>query len=111
MAVITGIKEGVKIAQRLARNYKYLDINRKFIRKYVPPGYRRQFEVASDVLITGGLLYQAVNFGYNALQKPKRYAPNQFRQTRNYMVPSRSKSYRKYANRSCYRPATKRYKY
>ncbi len=90
MAVITGIKTGVKIVRLIGQRYKYLDINRKFIRKYVPPGYRRQAEIVSDVLITGGALYQAVNYINSAFQKTTRKYNNQ-RQTRDYMVKSRTR--------------------
>ncbi len=94
MAVITGITTGVKIVRRLAQQYKYLDINRKFIRKYVPPGYRRQAEIVSDVLITGGALYQAVNYLYNAFPKKTRKY-NNIRQTRDRMDQYRSRRFRR----------------
>ncbi len=67
--VVTAISQGLRIAQKvykISQKYKYLDFNKKFIRKYVPPGYRKQAEVISDVLIGGGLLYQVIDLAYNA---------------------------------------------
>ncbi len=94
MPVITVISQGLKIAQKLYKismKYKMLDVNQKFIRKYVPPGYRRQAEFAVETLIGGGLLYQAVDFAYYALQTAKRPTPGKSGKTRNYMEQTRGR--------------------
>ncbi len=97
MAVITGITTAVKIVRLVAQRYKYLDINRKFIRKYVPPAYRRKAEIISDVLITGGAIYQAANYISNAIPKKRLRQYNYIRQTRNYMDKSQSgRQFRRY---------------
>ncbi len=92
LAIITGITTIIRTAQRIykvGQKFKYLDINRKFIRKYVPPGYRRPAEIASDLLITGGVVYQVADILYNAQKIPK--SNYKIRQTRNNMEQPSSK--------------------
>ncbi len=105
MAVITGVIRLTQIARKAAYRYKYLDLNKKFIRKYVPPQYRRPAEIASDLLITGGVLYQAaVEIDRSGIFKKKsQITSGKFRQTRNYMVKSRSKRFYCPSNRFGYR--------
>ncbi len=71
---MTGVVTAIRIVKRvsqIAAKYKYLDINQKFVRKYVPPGYRKQAEFVLDTAIGGGLLYQIVDGIYYAFQKPR----------------------------------------
>ncbi len=61
MVVITAIKRGLYIAGRIDRKY---NINKIFIQKYAPPGYRKQLNRLVDIggTIGGGYgLYQFIN--------------------------------------------------
>ncbi len=71
MAVITGIVQGIKIAQRIERKYRYLDPTNKFIQKFVPPPYRDRARYIKDILITGGVIYDPILEIYRAFQKPR----------------------------------------
>ncbi len=88
MAIISIVSRVAQTALRLNRKYRYLSINEKFIRKYVPPGYRkeaRQIAKFADVTGIGGLIYNSLDWYLSGLQK-KVYPSGQNRQTRNYMV-------------------------
>ncbi len=95
---MTGVVTAVRIVRQIGQltsKYKYLDINQKFVRKYVPPGYRKQAEFIIDTAVGGGILYQIVDGIYNAFQTPKRTAPYN-RQTRNYMERPGNRRFRSY---------------
>ncbi len=96
MALITVVKTGLKIAQRLSNKYKYLDLNQKFIQKYVPPGYRGIASFATETLVGGGLLYQIVDFAYIAIQNAKQRDTTKPGETRDYMEQPGAR--RKYGN-------------
>ncbi len=98
MPVISGIVTGIKFAhkaykfsRRMGRKYQYLDINEKFIRKYVPPGYRKPARYAMQIAIGGGIAYDLLGFFGDELRvaPPVRSPPVQ--QKRKYMVKSKSK--------------------
>ncbi len=60
MTLISLIPKGIRIArklQRIGRKYQRLDINEKFIQKYVPPGYRKTARIITGTLLTGTLIY------------------------------------------------------
>ncbi len=114
MTIVTGIKiaariyKGYKKGQALERKYRYLDPTNKFIRKYVPPGYRsRAFKIKRylDIAIGGGLVYDLLDIDFDALLPKKNVRTGKIRQTRNYLVKSRSK--RKYTPENCYVPRRK----
>ncbi len=93
MTVINIVTTALRIINKgrsIGRQYKYLDINKKMIRKYAPPQYRRPLEIGSDILISGGLIYQATDLVYNALQKN---GPYSFRQTRSKLGKSGTKRF------------------
>ncbi len=112
MAVVTIIREIVRTGIRLNQKYKYLNLNDKFIRKYVPPGYRtratRLARIGEGVAL-GLPIYEAIESGLAG--KVPYSSPSQFRQKRNRM--EQSFSGRKYSksrtDNYCYRP--RRYKY
>ncbi len=107
MAVVTIIREIVRTGIRLNRRYKYLNINDKFIRKYVPPQHRqtatRIVRIGEGVAL-GLPIYEAIESGLDdkKIQSP---SSRKFRQKRTNMVQSRTK--RKY--NYCY-PSDNRYK-
>ncbi len=76
MGVITGISQGIKIAKRVERRYRYLDPTNKFIRKFVPPPYRARTRQIKDILITGGVIYDPVVQLFRAFQKKPQYQQN-----------------------------------
>ncbi len=97
MAVITGITQGIKIAQKvfrygkkIDRKYSNLDPTNKFIQKFVPPPYRARVRLIKDILITGGVIYDIATIDWNGFQtRIPRTA--QTRQTRDYMEQSGSR--------------------
>ncbi len=103
MPVITVVTTGLRVLKRaaqLGQKYKYLDLNQKFIRKYVPPGYRKHAEFALETFIGGGLLYQIVDYAYYAFQTEKGSTPGQPGKTRDNMVKTRGRfGYSRYSNR------------
>ncbi len=106
LALVTIIRQMVRTGIRLNRKYKYLNINDKFIRKYVPRQYRnratRLVRIGEGVAL-GIPIYEAIESGLQS-QRRKGNPPN--RKTRNYMVPaSRGQKY----SRGC-RPAYMRKK-
>ncbi len=103
MALVTIIKEIVKVGIKLNRKYKYLNVNDKFIRKYVPPGYRksatRAIRIGEGIAI-GFPIYEAIESG---LRKTQNAVPYQNRQTRKYMESPRSGRFKYTSDKSCYR--------
>ncbi len=106
MAVVTIIREIVRTAIRINKKYKYLNINDKFIRKYVPPGYRQQATRLARIgegVALGIPIYEAIESGLRPTRNPS-YRQN--RQTRDNMeFPStRRQFYKKRYNRyrRCY---------
>ncbi len=110
MALVTIIKEVAKVAIRINRKYKYLNINDKFVRKYVPPGYRKSATRAIRIAegITLGIpIYEALDF---ALQKQKLPTSDPYRKTRDYMEQSGPKRFQRtnYRSRDWCKPRYKR---
>ncbi len=112
MALVAIIREIVRGGIYLSRRYKYLNPTDKFIRKFVPPGYRKtatRFARAGEIITTGGIIYEGIT-GENIGFGPQRKSPRQYyqkRQTRNNMVQSRSRRRNSeycYPRRTRYRP-------
>ncbi len=64
MAIVTILREIIRQGARLERQYRYLDPTNKFIRKFVPPGFRNRafkFKRMADVAITGGIIYESLD--------------------------------------------------
>ncbi len=102
MPVISGVIQAVKIAQRIGIKYRYLDPTNKFIRKFVPPGYRKrafQAKQIIDVLIVGGVISNAIGDYYRGLRKRTFTPSSQIRKRRNYMEQPGSKQFNNYRNR------------
>ncbi len=99
--VITVIKVLPRILKTIDQRYKYIDPTNKFIRKYVPPGYRKtafKLKRYADIGITGAIIYDLVNSDNSGIQKKQQ--PYKTGQTRDYMEQPFSKS--KYNNRYTY---------
>ncbi len=111
MGVITGITTGIRIAKRIESRYRYLDPSNKFIRKFVPPAYRTRTRQIKDILITGGVIYDAAIELHRAFQKKPKYASNKYNQTRNQFEQFGSQSKRRYKYRRDYCRRTPRRKY
>ncbi len=82
------IAPAIRIASKLARigmRYKYLDINKKFIRKYVPPGYRRQAEIITDVAIGGSIISEIGMMVYDEFKKRPSASTGQVGKGRGYI--------------------------
>ncbi len=112
MAVVTIIREIVRAGIRINKRYKYLNINDKFIRKYVPPGYRTRatrFARAGELIGIGVPIYNAIeqHFRDGKKQIPGKY--NKFKQTRNYMEQSSSRRFKRRYCKPRYRNTTQRY--
>ncbi len=61
MVYITAIKRGLRIAGRIDQKY---NVNKIFVNKYVPPGYRKYVNKIFDIagLFSGGYgIYSAIN--------------------------------------------------
>ncbi len=59
MALIPAIKQGIRIIGRIDRKY---NLNKIFIQKYVPPGYRKTANKLVDIAGTVGGGYGIVRF-------------------------------------------------
>ncbi len=104
MAIVSILKEVIKVGIKLNRKYRYLNINDKFVRKYVPPGYRSGATKAirvGEAIALGIPIYDLVADHYRTIPKPKY---NQNRQTRNNMVRSRYQRFRRSDKNYCIRP-------
>ncbi len=108
MVIVTGIRQAVSIAVRVAKRYdakyRYLDPTNKFIQKYVPPGYRKRAFQAKryiDVGIGATLIYDLLNNDGNG-SISQRPPSGKFRKTRNNFQQSRRG--RKFSYKSSYRP-------
>ncbi len=108
MVIVTGIRQALSIAVRVAKRYdakyRYLDPTNKFIQKYVPPGYRKRAFQAKryiDVAIGATLIYDLLNIGGDG-EISKRPSPGKQRKARSYLQQSRSRSKFRYS--SSYRP-------
>ncbi len=92
MTLLTGLRTGIKLAGRIDRKY---NINKIFVDKYVPPGYRkltRQIFDAAGFIGGGYGLYNVIqslyapdtpgNSGQTVFQKRQQYTPRKSYQTR-----------------------------
>ncbi len=106
MALIQGLKQGLRIAGKIDRKY---NLNKIFIQKYVPPGYRARANKLVDIAGTLGGGYGIVRFleslyapetpGNGASIPFKKYAPpGQSYKTR-YRYTSRRTTRRDYCPR------------
>ncbi len=59
MTLVAGIKQAVRLAGRIDQKY---NLNKIFIQKYVPPGYRKQANKIVDIAGTLGGGYGIVRF-------------------------------------------------
>ncbi len=59
MALLSGLKQGLKIAGKIDRKY---NLNKIFIQKYVPPGYRSRANKIVDIAGSLGGGYGIVRF-------------------------------------------------
>ncbi len=103
---VGSLTRAIRIAHKVGQKYKYFDPNKRFIRKYVPPGYRRNVEIITDIAMGGGLLYEAYNIIKDELPAKKRpFSPSRtFGEKRNYMEQSKSRrfQYGGYNAKRCY---------
>ncbi len=115
MAILTrrGISTAIRILGRIDKKY---NVNKIFIEKYVPPGYRKIVGQIYDVGLTGALIYNVIDqlTGNNAVPSqinvPKtdkfsktysrnqqynrrynKYCPPNYGRQRRYVYPSRRK--------------------
>ncbi len=101
MTITAGIRQGLKLAGKIDRKY---NLNKIFIQKYVPPGYRKTANKIVDIagIIGGG-------YGiYNALIAPD--SPGNSAQIPFQKQPQTYKPYQTrggYTTRSNYRKSTK----
>ncbi len=84
MFIGTAIRIASKVA-KIGYKYKYLDINKKFIRKYVPPGYRRKAEIITDVAIGGSIISEIAMMVYDEYAKRPTPSTGQIGKGRGYI--------------------------
>ncbi len=103
---VGSLARAARIAHKVGQKYKYFDPNKRFIRKYVPPGYRKQAEQIVDIAMSGGLLYEAYNIIKDEFPQKQRFVPSSgpFRKKGNYMEQSKSRrfQYGGYNAKRCY---------
>ncbi len=117
VAVGRGIRTAIQIAGKIDKKY---NINKIFIEKYVPPGYRRYARAAFDIAGTAGLVVSGLSYisdrpisddgggtdedGSFSKQTP----PSKYNKT--YRGRSR-RTYNRYNNKYCPRPRRRQSRY
>ncbi len=109
MALLPVVKRGLQIAGRIDQKY---NINKIFIQKYVPPGYRKTANKIVDIAGTLGGGYGIVRYleSLYADDSPGN-APNGFQQKKIRQFTKTSKSYKTRRRQSVCYPAKYRGKY
>ncbi len=102
-----------KISKRFDQRVKFADPTNKFIRKYVPPNYRKKayrFNKYAQIATGGGLIYDLVNEIGSALQKQPSNAPSKFTETRRrFSTNNRSRLKHGYYPCRCRKQSRKRF--
>ncbi len=90
MPIVPIIRQIIATAIKINRKYKYININDKFVRKYVPPGYRKsatRIIRISEAVAVGIPIYE----GIQEIRRGKKIRYPQARKTRNSNFQTRKR--------------------